>query len=82
MPRHKNVNWNLPEGRVNDRGTTSHSEEVVANALLMDIRDELQALNSTLSCYRVREMADACVQINRRLRNAGVLLTPKRKRKA
>lgn len=43
MARHKDTNWNLP-----DRVETWEQAQV---ALLMDIRSELKALNSTLSCY-------------------------------
>lgn len=42
MARHKNANWNLAENGL--------SWEAVHAALLMDIRDELQALNRLLNC--------------------------------
>ena len=50
MARHKNERWNLPEGTANAEGGTSHSWNSIHTALLMDIRDELQALNRILNC--------------------------------
>lgn len=44
MARHKNLNWNLPEGNPTHRWDSIHA------ALLMDIRDELQRLNALLHC--------------------------------
>jgi len=43
MARHKDINWNLPEGRLN-------TWELVFCALLMDIRDELKSLNAVFGC--------------------------------
>jgi hypothetical protein len=45
MARHKNENWSL-----NDRINSCDEASI---AILMDIRDELQALNAKLSCFRV-----------------------------
>lgn len=67
MARHKDKDWHLPDGVPDGAGCTTHSWESINAALLMDIRDELKALNRTLSCYRVREMADASRRIDRRL---------------
>jgi hypothetical protein len=39
MARHKDVDWNLPQG------TPHHSWESINAALLMDLRDELKASN-------------------------------------
>ena len=50
MARHKDVQWNLPEGVPNGRGATVHSWESIQTAVLMDIRDELQRLNGLLHC--------------------------------
>ena len=36
-------------------------------AVLMDIRLELRALNSTLNCRRVVKMADAMIALNRKV---------------
>lgn len=53
MARHKNVNWNLPEGTPTGRGTErTHIWESIQTALLMDIRDELKELNAILHCSR------------------------------
>lgn len=49
MARHKDLNWNLPEG-VRSAGRNVHSWDSIHSALLMDIRDQLQALNALLHC--------------------------------
>lgn len=67
MARHKNMQWNLPEGMPQRDGSSSHSWESIYTSLLMDIRDELQMLNKTLACYRVRRMSDDINRIERRL---------------
>lgn len=36
-------------------------------AVLMDIRDELKALNSKLECFRVRRLLDTVQRIDKRL---------------
>jgi hypothetical protein len=51
MARHKNENWSL-----NDRINSCDEASI---AILMDIRDELQALNAKLSCFRVAKALDA-----------------------
>lgn len=50
MARFKNVNWNLP-GEDTDK-TVTH--EGVKQALLMDIRDELQEIKQLLKCHNVQ----------------------------
>ena len=45
MARHKDTDWNLPEGRID-------SWDQAGIAVLMDIRDELQSLNALLHCQR------------------------------
>jgi len=45
MARFKDVNWVLPESQ-----NSSVSLEAINLALLMDIRDELKALNRLLHC--------------------------------
>lgn len=67
MPRHKDMNWNLPEGTPNGNGGKTHSWDSIHAALLMDIRDELKELNQTLACYRVARMSDDIHRIDRRL---------------
>lgn len=66
MARHKDMNWNLAEGKKTATGTV-HEWDAIKVALLMDIRDELKALNSTLGCFRVRRMCDDINRIDRRL---------------
>ena len=46
--RKKNVNWRL---NVNADGTVPNYDAHLA--VLMDIRDELQALNRLANCYRI-----------------------------
>jgi hypothetical protein len=66
MARHKDVNWNLPD-RVTD-----YNE--VHTVLLMDIRDELKAINRQLGCYRIPRALDA-------LHSMGVAARRRRKKK-
>lgn len=46
MARYKNVQWRLP-GNEHDANVNN---DVVKQALLMDIRDELQTLNNVFRC--------------------------------
>ena len=50
MARHKDQNWNLPEGTPTANGAREHQWDSIKVALLMDIRDELQSLNRVLHC--------------------------------
>ena len=50
MARHKNVMWNLPE---NNGRPHYHAWESMILATIMDVRDELQRLNSLLHCHNV-----------------------------
>lgn len=63
MARHKDVDWNLRDLDENNALAT----ERIQCALLMDIRDELKQLNTTLGCYRMRRMSDTIERIDRRL---------------
>lgn len=70
----QNVDWKTP--------TTANGEiqwQHVRVEVLMDIRDQLVELNTTLGCYRVQRMSDDIARIDRRLRAAGYLTTGKRK---
>jgi hypothetical protein len=67
VARHKDSNWNLPEGKPNPTGGSTHSWESIHAAILMDIRDELKELNRTLNCHRVPAGMDALVRIDRRI---------------
>jgi hypothetical protein len=71
MARHKNVDWNLP-------GPNVETWEQAQVAVLMDIRDELKALNATLACYRVRRMCDDINRIERRIAKNMPLRKPKK----
>ncbi len=72
VPARKNNDWETPKDAL---FTWDH----VKIEVLMDIRDELRELNSTLSCFRVRRMSDDINKIDRRLRVHGLQLTKKRK---
>ena len=50
MGRHKDVEWNLPDGSCKSDGSRTHMWESITAALLMDLRDELKRLNHLLSC--------------------------------
>ncbi len=58
MARHKNKDWNLQ-----DHPDITH----VQSAILMDIRDELQHLNSILDCKNFREIPTVLRGIRRKL---------------
>jgi hypothetical protein len=58
MASHANKNWNLP-----DAVDWGH----VRVALLMDIRGELRAINSKLSCHRIQRMFGTIERIDKRL---------------
>lgn len=60
MPRHKDIEWNLPNENPPSLGYANL-------AVLMDIRDELKALNNKLNCFRVRRMLDTVQRIDKRL---------------
>lgn len=62
--KHAQRDWQVPEGA----NGAPQSWDDVRTVLLMDIRDELRALNATLSCYRVARMSDDVNRIERRLK--------------
>ena len=55
MARHKNGNWNLPD--------TMPDWKTVTIPLLMDIRDELQAIRRLVECYRLPRALDAVIEL-------------------
>lgn len=57
MARHKDVNWNMPES-TKSAGGNHHSWDSIKASPLMDIRDELKALNARLACHRVPRALD------------------------
>lgn len=59
--RLRNVKWAPGED-----GKAPTWERVIV-AVLLDLRDELQALNQTLGCYRVGRMTDDVHRIERRI---------------
>lgn len=73
MARHKDGQWDLPD--------SIQTWDQAQAAILMDIRDELKQLNSTLSWFRVAKMAEATIRIDKRLAKH-MPLGPGRKRRA
>ena len=63
MGRHKNRNWNLPDG---DKGNI-RAWDYVPIAVLMDIRDELQTLNAVFACYNFQSIPRELRSIKREL---------------
>jgi ABC-type transporter Mla MlaB component len=51
--RHKNIDWSISGAMTYDGATI---------AVLMDIRDELQALRSLANCYRIPRALDALIE--------------------
>ena len=70
--RKRNVVWHI---KTNTDGTTPQQDAHLA--VLMDIRDEMQAINAKLDCYRVREALDAIAKMHKN----GVTIRRTRKRK-
>ena len=60
MARNKDFDWNLPE--------KDHTLDSAQTALLMDIRDELKALNHLLSCSNFLSIPDSLRTIARQTR--------------
>jgi len=61
MSRHGHVNWNL-----HDNGPGKPvPNETVTNALLMDLRDELQKLNGLLHCQNFQAIPSKLDRIGR-----------------
>lgn len=74
MARRKDVDWNNGE-----EGSTTCQQ--ATRAVLMDIRDELKALNRVFGCYRFQGMPQTLKTIDKRLQQAGCLTRKKRRRK-
>lgn len=65
MPRFKDADWDLPK----DQTGTIKSWDFVRLALLMDIRDELRAIRSSLSVLRCRNFLRVPAKLDRIGRN-------------
>lgn len=50
MARHKDFDWNLPDGTLQADGCRTYNYDIIQIALLMDLRDELKKLNVLLHC--------------------------------
>ena len=66
MARFKNVDWILPDAYGPEHN--QHSWESIHTALLMDIRDELKALNRVLSCTGFLDIPRKLERIERNTR--------------
>jgi len=67
--RHRDVQWNLrEEGTPTGDGRRSYSYNHIQTALLMDIRDELKALNAVFSCHRFQDVPNKLDRIARNTR--------------
>ena len=64
--RHKDYNWNLPEGEKSNSGSRTHQWESIHAALLMDIRDELKLVLTALEPLHVLKCSNF-LDIPRRL---------------
>jgi hypothetical protein len=64
MARHKDFNWCLPEGKKTQSGT-EHDWNSIQSALLMDIRDELKAMNRILHCSNFLQIPHKLDEIRR-----------------
>lgn len=72
--RKKNVSWKL---HTNADGTTSNMDAQLA--VLMDIRDELQALNRLANCHRIPRALDAMYELGVEARRRKRAAAAKRK---
>lgn len=70
--RKKNHNWNCSAG----------SYDAAQLALLMDIRDELQAIRALANCYRIPRALDAMIELGADARRRKRLAAKRRKAKA
>lgn len=61
--RRKNCNWIVASD-----DERAKSIEHIQVAVLMDIRDELQSINSKLGCYRIPRALDALIEVGRDIR--------------
>lgn len=73
MARHKNANWNIPE--------KCTSWEQAYMAVLMDIRDELQAIRRLAECPRIPRALDAMYEMGVDLRRRKRLAAKRRRAK-
>jgi hypothetical protein len=71
--RHKDANWRVHN---NMDGTVPSQDARLA--VLMDIRDELKALNRIMQCSNVSRGFVAMQNIDRRMQRNGMLLTKKK----
>lgn len=67
MARHKDVGWDLPDGKPNTTGGNTHCWESIHAALLMDICDELKRMNDILHCHNTVKIPHTLTRIDKRL---------------
>jgi hypothetical protein len=71
MARHKDTNWNLTES-----ASTDHAQL----AVMMDIRDELKALNRTFNCANFQSIPRTLSRLDRRVARFSPLKKRRRKK--
>jgi len=71
--RHRNRDWELPE---------KMTWELVAVAVLLDIRGELRTIRSLAQCYRVPRALDAMIELGAEARRKKRAAAKRRKAKA
>lgn len=64
MARYRNIQWSL----VGAENATTVPNEMIKMALLMDLRDELQTLNRTLSCRNFINIPRTLRSIDRQIK--------------
>lgn len=74
--RQKNRNWRC----ANADGSVGMEQAKLAT--LMDIRDELQAINRSLGCYRIPRALDAMIELGAEARRKKRAAAKRRKAKA
>lgn len=57
MARHKDIDWNMPEGQNNGVGGKVYDWDTIKISLMMDIRDELKRIN--LAVNRINPIANS-----------------------
>lgn len=76
--RKRNLNWCVAN---ESGGIYDGPMDYRALAVLMDIRDELQAINSKLNCYRIPRALDAITELGADARRRKRLAAKRRKAK-
>lgn len=78
--RYARVNWQLGDRTNRPDGGWTVSNETVTHALLLDIRDQLDVLVSTLQCYQFQAIPRRLAAIEKNTRKKARLKVVKRSR--